>query len=108
MILMVQKKLLHRGEGYDELTGNTYSGRECWQYVMGWLNFKPQVNTSFLNCVVTTPRSHAEGQSLIEVDVVGTQKVLNLVFYKICVNIIIIIAPLFWVVPLIYHTLKRN
>lgn len=79
MILTVRNKVLHRGEGYDELTGNIYSGRECWQYVMGWLNFKTQVNTSFLNCVVTTPRSHAEGQSLIEVDVVGTQKVLNLV-----------------------------
>lgn len=43
-------------------------------------------------CVATTPRSHAEEQSLVEVGVVGTQKVLNLVFYKICVNIIIIMA----------------
>ena len=45
-----------------------------------------------LICVATTPRSHAEEQSLIEAGVVGTQKVLNLAFYKICVNIIIIMA----------------
>lgn len=43
-------------------------------------------------CVATTPWRQAEEQSLIEVGVVGTQKVLNLVFYKICVNIIIILA----------------
>jgi len=43
-------------------------------------------------CIATAPRSHAEEPSLIEAGAVGTQKVMNLVFYKIGVNIIIFTA----------------